>query len=54
MFVGFEGLFASKPAPTGERLSHVGAGLLAKVSAPKHPMSLKCKKPRHKDRAFYL
>ncbi len=29
--MGFEGLFASKPAPTLECISNVGAGLLAKA-----------------------
>ncbi len=47
-----EGLFASKPAPTRERISNVGAGLLAKVPAPTHSLAIKRKKPRHNDRAF--
>jgi hypothetical protein len=32
--------------------TNVGAGLLAKVSAPEKSPAMKCKKPRHKDRAF--
>jgi hypothetical protein len=52
IYIACHGLFASKPAPTFEMRSPVGAGLLAKISASKHPLALKYKKPRHKDRAF--
>jgi hypothetical protein len=48
----FEGFSASRLAPTVGTHFPVGASLLAKVSEPKYPFTLECKKPRHKDRAF--